>query len=180
VPVETLRAGDLVCATDGRALPVRWLGRQTVALRFADPLRVLPIRVRAGALGERQPLRDLLLSPDHALGIDGILIQAGALVNGISVVRETDMPAVFTYYHVELAEHALVFAEGVPAETFVDHAERMAFDNWAEHAALHGAGEPIIEMDRPRAKAQRQVPDSILARLAARAAALFGADAAAA
>jgi hypothetical protein len=180
VPVEALREGDLVCVTDGRALPVRWLGRQTVALRFADPLRVLPIRVRAGALGERQPLRDLLLSPDHALFVDGVLIQAGALVNGLSIVRETDMPAVFTYYHVELAEHSLVLAEGAPAETFIDHVERMVFDNWAEHAALHGAGEPIIEMDLPRAKAQRQVPGSIRARLSARAAALFDADALAA
>jgi hypothetical protein len=81
---------------------------------------------------------------------------------------------------VELAEHSLVLAEGAPAETFIDHVERMVFDNWAEHAALHGAGEPIIEMDLPRAKAQRQVPGSIRARLSARAAALFDADALAA
>ncbi len=45
--VET--PGDLVQVSDGRASPVRWLGRQIVSLRFADPLRVLPIRIRAGA-----------------------------------------------------------------------------------------------------------------------------------
>ncbi len=50
------------------------------------------------------------------------------------------MPASFTYFHVELANHALVLAEGVPAETFVDNVERLAFDNWAEHEALYGAG----------------------------------------
>jgi hypothetical protein len=180
VAVETLRPGDLVTTTDGRAVPVSWLGVQTVALRFADKLRVLPIRVRAGALGEALPQRDLLLSADHALCIDGVLIQAGALVNGVSIVRETNVPPVFTYYHVEVADHALIYAEGVPAETFVDNVDRLAFDNWAEHEALNGAAVAIAEMDLPRAKAARQVPESIRARLSARAAALFGTEVAAA
>ena len=92
VAVETLRRGDLVTTPDGRAVPVSWVGVQTVSRRFADPLRVLPIRVRAGALGENVPSRDLLLSPDHGLFVDGILIQAGALVNGASITRETAMP----------------------------------------------------------------------------------------
>jgi hypothetical protein len=62
----------------------------------------LPIRcgccrsASAQALGGAQPARDLPLSPDHARCIDGVPIQAGALVNGISVVRATKMPAVFT------------------------------------------------------------------------------------
>jgi len=174
VAVETLRPGDLVNVNDGRVLPVSWLGRQTVSRRFAEPLRTLPIRVKAGALGPNQPQRDLLLSPDHALLVDGVLVQAGALVNGVSIVRETDMPPVFTYYHVEVADHSLVFAEGVPAETFIDNVDRLAFDNWAEHEALVGTGLAITEMDLPRAKAVRQVPARLRARLAARAAEVCG------
>jgi hypothetical protein len=177
VAVETLRRGDLVTTSDGRALPVRWLGVQTVDTRFADKLRVLPIRIQAGALGEALPQRDLLLSADHALLIDGVLIQAGALVNGLSILRETDMPEVFTYYHVEVADHALIHAEGVPAETFIDNVDRLAFDNWAEHEAPAVA---IVEMDLPRAKSARQVPASIRARLSVRAAALFSPEVAAA
>jgi hypothetical protein len=174
VAVETLRPGDLVVVTDGRAVPVTWVGRQTVATRFADPLRALPVRIRAEALGPAQPLRDLLLSPDHAVLVDDVLVQAGALVNGISILRETNMPPRFTYYHVEVADHALLLAEGVPAETFIDNVDRMAFDNWAEHEALNGVGVAITEMDRPRAKAARQVPPGLRVRLAARAAELFG------
>ena len=178
--VETLKAGDLVLTADGRAAPVRWLGRQTVSTRFADPLRVLPIRITVGALGENLPKRDLLLSPDHAVLVDGVLIQAGALVNGATILREDAVPEVFTYWHVELADHSLILAEGVPAETFVDNVDRLAFDNWDEHEALHGTDAPIPEMGLPRAKSRRQVPAAVHQRLAARAEALLGAVVAAA
>ena len=50
VAVEALKRGDLVVAADGSAVPVTWLGRQTISMRFADPLRVLPIRIKAGAI----------------------------------------------------------------------------------------------------------------------------------
>ncbi|MBR0653665.1 Hint domain-containing protein [Plastoroseomonas arctica] len=168
--VETLAIGDLVLTNTGVAAPVRWMGRQTVSTRFADPLRVLPIRIAADALAEGLPLRDLLLSPDHAVLLGGILIQAGALVNGASIRREDAVPEVFTYHHVELADHSLILAEGVAAETFVDNAGRLAFDNWEEHEALYGHLPSIPEMAIPRAKAQRQVPARVRAALVSRAA----------
>jgi Ca2+-binding RTX toxin-like protein len=172
VPVEALQAGDLVVTEVGRAVPVRWMGRQTVSTRFADPLRVLPIRIAAGALEEGLPLRDLLVSPDHALLVDGVLVQAGALVNGTTIRRETAVPEVFTYWHVELAEHALVRAEGVFAESFIDNVARLAFDNWAEHEAAELPA-PMAEMELPRAKSRRQVPAATRRRLAARTKALL-------
>ncbi len=172
--VETLRAGDLVLTADGKSAPVRWMGRQTVSTSFADPLRVLPIRIKAGALAEGVPARDLLVSPDHALLVGDVLVQASALVNGVSVLRESKVPTTFTYHHVELADHSLILAENTPAETFVDNVDRMAFDNWAEHEALADAA-AITEMNLPRAKAARQVPAAERARLMERATALYGA-----
>ena len=162
--VETLRIGDLVNTTDGCAERVRWIGRRTLhaygagGYRFADPQLYMPIRIRAGALGENLPLRDLLLSADHAVLVDGLLVQAGALVNGLSVLRQTRLPETFTFYHIELAQHALVLAEGVPAETFVDNVCRMGFDNWAEHEALYANEPSIVEMDYPRVQSLRQLP----------------------
>ena len=179
VPVESLRAGDLALTADGRAAPVRWLGRQTVSTRFADPLRVLPVRIAAGALGDNLPTRDLLVSPEHALLVDGVLAQAGALVNGTTIRREAAVPEVFTYWHVELSDHSLILAEGVPAETFIDNVARLAFDNWDEHEAA-GSEAPIAEMALPRAKSARQVPQATRRRLAERAALLLGAQTAAA
>jgi inosine/xanthosine triphosphate pyrophosphatase family protein len=173
--VETLTIGDSVVTADGRTMPVRWIGRNTVSTRFADPLRVLPIRIKAGALGDSVPVRDLLVSADHAVLVEDILIQAGALVNGVSILREKNVPETFTYYHVELADHALILAEGAPAETFVDNISRMGFDNWAEHEALYGSDPLIVEMPYPRAQSHRQVPMKISRSLWHRACALIAA-----
>jgi hypothetical protein len=178
--VETLRPGDLIATAAGEAKTVRWIGRQTVSRVFADPLRVLPIRIKAGALGENVPCRDLLISPDHAILVDDVLVQAGALVNGSSIVRETEVPQVFTYYHVELDDHSLVLAENVAAETFIDNVERLGFDNWAEHEALYPDGKPIEEMIYPRANSFRQVPQATRMHLATRGEVLYGGAAAAA
>ncbi|GAB4069293.1 Hint domain-containing protein [Ancylobacter sonchi] len=164
VAIETLKPGDLVLTADGSTKPVRWLARQSVSTLFADPLKVMPIRIRSGALGEGLPLRDLFVSCDHALEIDGVLVQAGALVNGTSIARHTDMPQRFAYFHVELDDHSLILAEGVAAETFVDNVTRRRFDNWQE--APQSA---IAELDLPRVKSARQLPRHIRARLAARA-----------
>jgi hypothetical protein len=175
MPVERLQAGDMVMTADGQQRPVFWLGRQTVMTRFADPLRVNPVRIKAGALGEGLPRRDLLTSPDHAVLVDGILVHAGALVNGVSILREGAMPASFVYYHVELADHSLILAEGAAAETFIDNVDRVGFDNWREREA----GGALVEMELPRAKAARQVPQKLRERLLALADALYGEAAAA-
>jgi Hint domain len=173
VPVETLKRGDMVTTIDGRAMPVSWIGRQTVSTVFADPLRISPIRIKASALADNVPSRDLSLSPDHAILIGEILIQAGALVNGTSIVRETNVPKTFTYWHVELEDHSLILAQNTAAETFVDNVDRLAFDNWEEYQALYPDGKAITEMPYPRAKAHRQVPKMLREQLAARGHTLY-------
>jgi Hint domain-containing protein len=173
VSVENLKIGDLVRTSDGHSIAVRWIGRQTVAGRFADELR-LPIRIRAGALGDNVPSRDLCVSPDHALLVDDVLIHVGALVNGTSIVRERPGPVIFTYYHVEVDDHSLILAENTPAETFVDNVDRARFDNWQEYQALYPKGRCVTEMPYPRAKALRQVPRAIRERLSERGIALSG------
>ncbi len=105
--------------------------------------------------------------------IGDVLIQAGALVNNSSIVRETDVPEIFTYYNVEIDDHALILAENTPAETFIDNVDRVHFDNWAEHEALHPDGKEMAELPYPRAKSHRQVPVRVRAMLADRAMAIW-------
>ncbi|HET9019037.1 MAG TPA: Hint domain-containing protein [Acetobacteraceae bacterium] len=168
--VETLAPGDLVLTADGQVLPVRWVGRSVMSGFRRDRDRILPIRIKAGALEENVPARDLLVSPGHAVLIGGVLVHAGALVNGTSIVQERDMPLVFPYYHIELDTHALLLAEGAPAESYLDGAGEMDFDNGDERPES-GAME---EMPYPRVRSSRQVPRAVKDHLAARAAALSG------
>jgi len=178
--VETLVPGDLVRLADGRAVPVRWLGVQTIMKAFTEPLRSFPIRIAADALGEGLPVHDLFVSPDHAFFLDGALVQAGALVNGATVRRVAEVPETFRYFHIELDEHALLLAEGVPAESFLDTVTRNRFDNAADYEARFGSATARIpEMAVPRVKSARQLPQATRQRLAERASAL-GLDPAAA
>ena len=163
VAVERLSAGLRLRTADGRLRPLRWLGRSRIAWRGIDPLRLLPVRIAAGALGRGRPTRDLLLSPGHAIFLDGILIQAGALVNGTSIMREADMPDMFTYWHVEVDSHELIVADGAAVESFLSGVEDIGFDNWHERVAPADAQ----ELAYPRCKSARQVPRPIAARLAA-------------
>lgn len=137
VAVEALRPGDrVIAARSGRHAPVRWIGHRRLApARHPRPWDVNPVRIRAGALGPGCPVRDLLLSPDHALFLGGILVRARDLMNGATVVQED--AAEITYYHVELDRHDVLFAEGAPAEGFLDTGNRAAFENGGAAAMAH-------------------------------------------
>ncbi len=137
VPVETLGIGDTVLTADGRAVPVRWIGRRSYAGRFlAGRRHLLPIRIAAGALGEGLPRRDLLISPKHAMLLDGMLVPAEVLVNGQGITQVTAMDRV-DYVHVELDQHEAILAEGAASETFADDDSRMLFHNAQEYASLY-------------------------------------------
>ena len=77
-----------------------------------------------------------MVSPDHAIFVDGKLICARQLVNGTTIRQETDWTAV-DYYHVELDQHAILFAEGLPAESYIDTGNSGFFDNSGAPMVLH-------------------------------------------
>ncbi|MEM6325204.1 MAG: Hint domain-containing protein, partial [Pseudomonadota bacterium] len=76
IAVEDLVIGDLIRNAEGGAMPVRWIGLQTLVKRFAGDAARL-VRVAAGALGAEQ---DLYLTADHGLVLDGYVVNASALV----------------------------------------------------------------------------------------------------
>lgn len=171
VPVEQLQRGDLVRTVEGDLVPVKWLGRQTISRLFAPSESSYPIRIMAGALAPNVPRRDLFVSPDHALLVDGLLVQASALVNDRSIMQVADMPRTFMYYHIETEGHRNILAEGAAAETFVDNVARQRFDNYDEFAALYPEAASIVEQALPRVTARRLLPRRVSERLKFRAAA---------
>jgi len=132
VAVEHLRAGDLVVTGHGGAplQPIAWIGRARARVAgHPNRAAVAPILIRAGALADGVPHRDLRVSPEHAMFLDGCLVPARHLVNGTSIVQELWCPEV-TYWHVELPAHGLLVAEGALAESYFDDGNRRQFDNY--------------------------------------------------
>jgi hypothetical protein len=165
VAVESLAAGNMVTTQEGDRR-VAWIGTRTYE---ADMLRaepwLRPVEIRRGALGRGLPRRDLLVSPEHAMLVDGVLVRASALVNGRTIFH-APINADVTYFHVELEnEHGILFAEGAPTESFRDEGSRVLFDNAAEHTLAHGMAPALPPLAAPRADEGYQL-ETIRHRLA--------------
>ena len=138
--IEDLKIGDPVVTLSGESKPIKWIGRQ----RFKKssecwPKDFEPVRIGRFALDEQTPHRDLYLSPNHAIYIDGVLIPAKYLVNGLNITQCAPEGAeIIEYLHIELFAHDVIFAEGATAETFVSlGGGRDHFDNFAEYYRLY-------------------------------------------
>ncbi|MFP7672680.1 Hint domain-containing protein [Marivita sp. S0852] len=126
--VSHFRKGDLVTTVDGAALGVIDLyARKVRPLELAREARLLPVRIRTGALGNGCPTRDLRLSRQHRVMMASriaarlcrhteILIPAHKLIGVPGVDLDRSMQPV-TYYHLLLERHAVLIANGAPAES---------------------------------------------------------------
>jgi hypothetical protein len=128
-PVDEIRAGDLVLTYDNGPQRVRWVGQSRLsglALRRFPQLR--PVRVSAAALGTGVPTEDLLVSPAHRLLVQGpralalfnqpeVLVCARDLIDGRAVRQDLALHGV-SYVHLLLDRHEVLFANGVPCESF--------------------------------------------------------------
>ena len=136
VPVERLKSGMHLWTDRDGLLPIRWIGHRHVDCgRHADPRQVWPVRVRAGAFGPGLPRRDLWISPDHAIFVHDVLIPVKHLINRTSIIQVPS--AQVTYYHVELPRHAIMLAEGLTVESYLDTGDRHRFANGGAPAPAH-------------------------------------------
>jgi hypothetical protein len=150
VRVEGLAVGDVVRARFAGLAPIKWIGHRRIdCRRHPDPQQVWPVRIVAGAFAPNLPCRDLFLSPDHAVAVDGALIPIRLLVNGASIRQEAGVPEVH-YFHIELDRHDLLLADGLAAESYLDTGNRGMFAN---------AGVPIVlypTLEEPTAQQRRE------------------------
>ena len=163
-PIEDLRDGGAILNRMGEARTIKWIGRRSYfgPLLAANP-GVRPIRFRAGCLGGGLPRRDLLVSPEHAMFVDGVLIPARCLVNGSSIVQARGVERV-DYFHIELDSHDIILAEGAPSETFLDDHSRGVFHNARDYALLYPDAAAPGGFCAPRVESGAQL-DAIRRRL---------------
>jgi Hint domain len=139
--IETLAPGDTVPTRIGGTGRVRWIGRRTIDLtRYPAPEAGWPIRIRAEAFAPGQPARDLYLSRDHAVFVDGVLIPVKLLLNGMTIAPEPRRRV--SWYHVELDRHDVLLAEGLPAESWLDTGHRDWFANGDGAVTLRPVPDP--------------------------------------
>ena len=126
--IERLSPGDGVLTMDHGQQCVRWVGCQKVgkeALSARPKLR--PIRISAGALGQKAPEQELLVSPQHRIfvrskiaermfGETEVLVHAKDLLalEGVDIAADLDE---VTYVHLMCDAHEIVQANGAYAET---------------------------------------------------------------
>ena len=120
------------------------MGRRTyTAAQVANNPHLRPVLIRRDALGPGVPHRDLAVSAMHCMYVDDVMIPAASLVNGRTIERR-DAPAPVTYFHIELADHDVIFAEGAATGTFIDDNSRLMFENACEYHDLYGAEAPPV------------------------------------
>ena len=134
--VESLKAGDTVLTRFGGLQKIRWVGRQSFrGEAIKNDWKSVPVHIRAGALGDGLPSRDLYVSPGHSMLVDGTLLLAKHLVNGVTITQGW-VPEQVEYYQLDLGAHDCVLAEGTWSETYADTGTlRDEFDNAEDFTA---------------------------------------------
>lgn len=127
--VETLSPGDLVTTRDHGASEVLWRSVRTLSgEELAQHPNLRPVRIKAGALGPNRPNRDLIVSPQHRVLVASHIARrmVGSEEVLVPAIRLTGLPGItqvraergVTYHHFLCSQHEVVFAEGLPAESF--------------------------------------------------------------
>jgi hypothetical protein len=118
-PIESLDVGEAVATHFGGLTPIKAINSFTLSREAGAWVgHSRPVRVKCGALGENMPAVDLCLTASHAVFIDGFLVPAGCLVNGISIVFETaEEQEALDFFHIALEQHDVINADGALCES---------------------------------------------------------------
>lgn len=131
VNVEKLAVGDMVRTQDGKDEPIVWMGASRVQVTPGRRNATTPVIVHKGALAANVPHADLRLTKGHSLHLDGVLIPVECLVNHRSITWD-DRAREIDIYHIELAHHAVLIANGASAESYRDDGNCWIFRNAGE------------------------------------------------
>ncbi len=135
-PVQQLKVGDKVFTRDNGPQELRWIGRRNLNRHELGKMQqYFPILIRAGALGDGTPQRDMMVSPNHRMlitseiaemmfGESEVLVAAKHLIS-LDGVEAAPVSKV-SYIHLMFDAHEVVLADGTWAESFLPGQQAMA------------------------------------------------------
>lgn len=129
VAVEDLGAGDVILTLDHGPQPVlKVLSSYCDAAALAGQANLRPVCIRAGALGDGVPSRDLRVSPQHRFLVRSPVVRrmletpetlvCAAHLTRLPGIAFQITPTDVTYYHIVMKRHEIIVAEGTPTESF--------------------------------------------------------------
>lgn len=131
--IETINIGHLVMTYAPQtqrkiARPVTWIARQNkiVNTNLTKDEAGYPVRILKNALADNVPDKDLLITSEHCLFLNGKLVPVRMLVNGYSIFYDTTITN-YEYFHIETDEHSILIADGTLAESYLDTGNRHLF-----------------------------------------------------
>ncbi len=126
--VEDLREGDRIITRDNGIQEIRWVGRKDVSGKTLQSTPHLkPIMIRAGALGNGLPERDMMVSPNHRILVSNdrtqlyfeeseVLAAAKHLIGSAGIIELHVMQT--SYIHFMFDRHEVVLSNGCWTESF--------------------------------------------------------------
>jgi len=161
-PIQDLRTGDEILAWHEGTPTARkliWTGRRQATTNPAlpDDQAGYPIRILANAIADNVPHKDMLITAEHCLFMDGCFIPARMLVNGKSIFYDRSLSS-YEYFHVETRDHSVIMADGMLTESYLDTGNRHTFrqdgkilsiggqhKSWADAAAPLEVSRAVVE-----------------------------------
>ena len=128
VAVENLKQGDLVITRDNGIQPIAWTGHRSLSRADLEKDHKLrPILIPKGALGEQQPDRDIMVSPNHRLLLSGGDVEmlfgehevfaAAKFLVGLRGIKQA-APMTVSYVHFMCERHEVVCTDSFWSESF--------------------------------------------------------------
>jgi len=117
--VENLKVNDEIFTLKNNKKIIQKITRVFSKKTIVKNKDQFPIRILKSAISDNVPHKDLLITPEHCLFIQGSFIPARMLVNGSSIIQDTSFNS-YKFYHIETAEHSIVTADGMLTESYLD------------------------------------------------------------
>lgn len=167
--VEELQTKDLVLTADGRAAPIIWIFSKRWAVEdIAKQQNLAPVCISKGAFGLNLPVRDLRLSQQHRVLVEGqiaqrmfgtkeVLVPTKALLSLPGIYIETPTSSV-QFFRIMLDAHDIVIAEGLRSESlYLGPQALRSIPDAALHEALMLLGLTRGALERGEIKSARSL-----------------------